>query len=241
MTLGERTISAGGLEGMLVGDPQTARQIVVLLHGYAMRPEDLSPFAHSIKVPALFCFPRAPLALSQSSFAWWPVDEERRTQELARGPRDLAAESPSTRVQLRKKLSELLATLRTSTGISQLVLGGFSQGGMLACDAILSGEPADGLVLLSSSRIAIEEWQSRRHLLRGLPVLISHGTRDADLSFEAGMALRDFHQDSGANVTWQAFDGGHEIPLIVWRALRTFLKQLPAPSATAGYVPNMCD
>jgi phospholipase/carboxylesterase len=233
-----RLICAGGLEGVLVGDPQTARQIVVLLHGYAMRPEDLSPFAHSIKVPALFCFPRAPLALSQSSFAWWPVDEERRTQELARGPRDLAAESPVTRAQLRKNLSELLAALRASTGASQLVLGGFSQGGMLACDAVLSGEQVDGLVLFSASRIAIEEWQSRRQCLRELPVLISHGTHDADLSFPAGMALRDFLRDSGANVTWQPFDGGHEIPLIVWRALRTFLKQLSSPATTAGHVRN---
>jgi phospholipase/carboxylesterase len=231
-----RVICAGGLEGVLVGDAQTARQIVVVLHGYAMRPEDLSPFAHSIKVPALFCFPRAPLALSQSSFAWWPVDEERRTQELARGPRDLAAESPVTRVQLRKKLSEFLEALRASTGASQLILGGFSQGGMLACDAVLSGEQVDGLVLFSASRIAIEEWQSRRQFLRELPVLISHGTHDADLSFLAGMALRDFLRDSGANVTWQPFEGGHEIPLIVWRALRTFLKQLPASAATVKYV-----
>jgi len=55
-----------------------------------------------------------------------------------------------------------------------------------------------------------------------LPVLVSHGTHDPDLAFSAGEALRDFFRSSGARVTWQPFEGGHEIPLIVWRALRRF-------------------
>jgi predicted esterase len=32
--------------------------------------------------------------------------------------------------------------------------------------------------------------------------------------------------ESEAPVTWVPFDGGHEIPLIVWRALRKFLNAL---------------
>ena len=45
-------------------------------------------------------------------------------------------------------------------------------------------------------------------------------------AFAAGEALRDFHRNSGARVTWQPFDGGHEIPLVVWRTLRRFLAEL---------------
>jgi phospholipase/carboxylesterase len=80
--------------------------------------------------------------------------------------------------------------------------------------------------MLSSSRIAFPEWLGNRQALSHLPSFVSHGERDSDLSFSAGQALRDFFVDTGARVTWQSFDGGHEIPLGVWRALRKFLAEL---------------
>ena len=40
----------------------------------------------------------------------------------------------------------------------------------------------------------------------------------------AGERLRDHLQASGATVTWVSFEGGHEIPLVVWRALKRFLQ-----------------
>jgi phospholipase/carboxylesterase len=218
--------TAANLEALMVGRPEDARALVVLLHGYAMRPEDLEPFAHSLRVPALFCFPRGPQPAQAGSFAWWPIDEERRTRELAFGPRDLFRESPAPRPALRAQLREFLASVRRLNPLARLVLGGFSQGGMMACDAVLcGGECVDGLVLLSASRIALNEWSARRDALRGLPVLITHGRHDPDLSFAAGEALRDFHVDAGADVSWQPFEGGHEIPLVAWRALRAFLGQ----------------
>jgi phospholipase/carboxylesterase len=57
-------------------------------------------------------------------------------------------------------------------------------------------------------------------------VLVAHGTSDAELSLTAGELLRDFAVAGGAQVTWLPFDGGHELPLVVWRALRTQLKAL---------------
>lgn len=226
--------NAAGVEALLVGQPDKARALVVLLHGYAMQPEDLEPFAHSIRLPALFCFPRGPRPAVPSGFAWWSVDDERRARQRALGPRDLAQEAPAARPALRAQLHEFLAQLRRLNPRAVLVLGGFSQGGMMACDAVVCGaEPVAGLVLLSTSRIAAGEWSQSRAALRGLPVLITHGRHDSDLSFAAGEALRDFHQDAGAIVHWQPFEGGHEIPLVVWRALRRFLHQLmPPPDST---------
>ena len=51
-------------------------------------------------------------------------------------------------------------------------------------------------------------------------MLVAHGRADAELAFVAGELLRDFAIAGGATVTWLPFDGGHEIPLVVWRALR---------------------
>jgi phospholipase/carboxylesterase len=98
---------------------------------------------------------------------------------------------------------------------------------MLACDLLLRDQPpVAALALLSSSRIAADEWEPLGGRLRGLPVLVSHGRSDADLAFSAGEALRDFLVRGGAQVTWVPFEQGHEIPLPVWRSLRKFLLSL---------------
>jgi phospholipase/carboxylesterase len=215
------------LTALRVGAPEQARVQVVLLHGYAMRPEDLEPFSHSLGSPALFYFPRGPQAVDAQTRAWWPIDEERRSRQLTLGPRDLHEEFPPGRLAARAALCTFLDSIRAQAPELPLVLGGFSQGGMLACDTVLcAGQQVAGLVMLSSSRLAFREWLENREALAGMPVLISHGRHDADLAFSAGEALRDFHRNSQARVTWQPFEGGHEIPLVVWRALRRFLAEL---------------
>jgi phospholipase/carboxylesterase len=55
-------------------------------------------------------------------------------------------------------------------------------------------------------------------------VLVAHGRDDDELSFAAGERLRDVALAGGARVEWLPFDGGHGIPLVVWRALRRFLR-----------------
>ena len=215
------------LDCLRVGAPEQACAQVVLLHGYDMRPEDLEPFSHSLNVPALFHFPRGPLPTPSGNRCWWPIDQERRAKQLQSGPRDLYEESPPGRPAARSQLCTFLDELRARAPELPLLLGGFSQGGMLACDTVLCArQPVAGLVMLSSSRIAFDEWLANREALAGLPALVSHGTYDADLAFSAGEALQEFYRKSGARVTWQPFEGGHEIPLAVWRALRRFITEL---------------
>ncbi|MFN8573357.1 MAG: alpha/beta fold hydrolase [Gemmatimonadaceae bacterium] len=197
---------------------------VVLLHGYAMRPEDLAPFARSLGVPARFVAPEGPLPAVPSGRAWWPIDQERRTEALAHGPRDLFNEHPTGTRAAREVMLRFFADLRDRWGDGPFVLVGFSQGGMLASDLILRTElHVAGLALLSSSRLSADEWAAHTAKVRGLPVLVSHGVADADLAFQAGERLRDFYRDAGASVTWVPHEQGHEVPLVVWRQLKKFL------------------
>ena len=143
-------------------------------------------------------------------------------RRLAQGPMELSAMDPPGRVEARALLEGLVRSLAR-----RFVLVGFSQGGMLAMDHVLhDGTRPEALALLSSTRIAIADWQPRAARLDGLPVLVAHGRSDAELAFVAGELLRDFAEAGGARVTWLPFDGGHELPLVVWRALRTQLRQL---------------
>jgi phospholipase/carboxylesterase len=56
--------------------------------------------------------------------------------------------------------------------------------------------------------------------------LVSHGTSDTDLAFAAGENLRNWLQDAGGDVAWVPFEGGHQIPLAVWRQTRAFARRL---------------
>jgi hypothetical protein len=62
-----------------------------------------------------------------------------------------------------------------------------------------------------------------------VPVLVAHGHEDDDLAFSAGERLRDMMIAAGARVQWLPFEGGHGLPLVVWRALRRFVNALALP------------
>lgn len=217
MRLHEAQDEIGGLSAITIGDPDAAT-VVVVLHGREMSGTDLAPFAHSLGVPAYFVFPDAPLPCARGR-SWWPVDSEARLRRLSQGPMDLSAMDPPGRADARERLEALFSQL----GARRRVLVGFSQGGMLAMDYVLHGGHVDGLALLSSTRIAFADWQTRLPCLAGLPVLVAHGHADDELSFAAGEGLRDAAICGGAVVHWLPFDGGHQIPLVVWRGLRQFL------------------
>lgn len=216
-----------GLRTIVVESPAPARLAVVMLHGHAMVPEALAPFATSIGIPARFYIPEAPVVAKPEGRSWWPMDRTARAAALANGPRDLFAEHPPGVAPARRQLVNFLVDVHRQSAALPIVLIGFSQGGMLACDTFLREQPPiAALTLLSASRIAADEWEPLRDRLKGLPVLISHGRQDADLAFSAGEALRTFAQRGGAHVSWVPFEDGHEIPLIVWRALKKFLLQV---------------
>jgi phospholipase/carboxylesterase len=222
----ERLLDIAGLRTTAIGQPD-APLTLVLLHGYAMRPADLSPFAHSLGTPAYFLLPEGPHPSTIGGHAWWTVDLEAREAALSRGPRDLTDDYPQGLAAARQQLARFLDAVTVELPPRRLVLGGFSQGGMLALDWVLRGtRPVDALVLLSASRLAARDWQPHRARLRDLPVFVSHGSADQDLAFAAGEHLRDFVLESGARTSWVPFEGGHAIPLVVWRGLRKFLSAL---------------
>ena len=221
-----------GLRTIVVQAAQAPRVAVIVLHGYAMRPEDLSPFAGSMGAPGVFYLPEAPLDAEVEGRAWWPIDQERRAAAMAIGPRDLAEEHPAGAEAARVVLGRIIAEVERRHPGCPLVLVGFSQGGMVACDAILRDRPrVAGLALLSASRIAADEWAPLTGALAGLPILVSHGAHDPDLGFHAGERLRDMCIAAEAEVTWVPFEGEHGIPLVVWRALRKFIGNVPGPSS----------
>ena len=213
--------------------------LVVLLHGFGAPGDDLVTLWRYLNVPddVRFLFPAAPLQLSMGfgdARAWWMLDMERLTQARAQGQWDaLSQEIPRglspARTQMQDVLSLAIETL--SVPSPSLILGGFSQGAMLATDLVLHTEiPFAGLVLLSGTLIAKQEWLARLPNRQGLPVFQSHGTDDPILSFSMAQQLREHIQKAGLQVSWVEFRGGHEIPIQVLQGLGAFLQSHLYPS-----------
>jgi phospholipase/carboxylesterase len=213
-----------------VGDDD-AELVVVILHGREMCAADLAPFGASLGGRRRYVFPDGPIALSERGRSWWPIDPEKRAKARAMGPMDLHEVFQPGRAEARAALDAIVRDVAPAG--KQLALVGFSQGGMLVMDYVLhDGARPVALALLSSTRIAFTDWQPRLSRLRDLPVLVSHGRADAELAFAAGENLRDAAIAGGARVTWLPFDGGHEIPLVVWRALRRLLESATSAGAS---------
>ncbi len=211
--------------------------LVVLLHGLGAPGDDLVPLAEVIDVPAgtRWLFPEGPLSLSfgpSEARAWWMIDMARIAQDRAAGRvRDLSQDIPKGLAPMREKLLAVLKEIEQQLGADprKTVLGGFSQGAMLSCDAVLhSDRPYAGLILLSGNLLAQPLWGPLMPKRKGLPVFQSHGLQDEILPYIGAERLRDALSQAGLAVEWHRFRGGHEIPEPVVQRLGLFLTNVLA-------------
>ncbi|MFO1337132.1 MAG: hypothetical protein U1F53_02675 [Burkholderiaceae bacterium] len=208
--------------------PPQETLVLIFLHGLTMDPAVLRPMVDALGLSLPVVVPAGPVRHADGTHSWWAVDAAHRAARLAAGASDLFDRHPPHRPAARAVLAQALRDARAAHPGARFVLVGYSQGGMLLMDHLLTqGEPdVAGIALLSSTCIALDEWLPHAQRLRGLPALVAHGRQDGDLAFSAGERLRGLLQDAGAQVTWLPFDGGHEMPLVVWRALRRFVAGL---------------
>jgi phospholipase/carboxylesterase len=217
-----KILRLGGLDCRLVGDLSSAKMVVVLLHGFGAPGTDLVPLAHVLSVPpdTAFVFPAAPLTMPAffggDSRAWWMIDMARLEADLAAGrPRDRSDETPEGISKPRTMVMTMLDDLAAEHGVTsdRIVLGGFSQGSMIACDVALRSErPLAGLIVWSGTLLSAADWRAGMSRRAGLRVVQSHGETDPLLPFFLAEKLRDELRDNGIIVKWTAFAGGHEIP-----------------------------
>ncbi len=209
--------------------------MVVLMHGYGAPGTDLVPLWRELEVPreVRFVFPEAPLDLGFGGRAWWPIDMARLQDRFTKNAADrLSAEVPPGVDDARAAVLELLAVLERDFAAAPeaTVIGGFSQGAMLATDTVLrSQRPFGGLAVLSGTLISRLEWLPLMPSRKGLPVLQGHGRADAVLPFALAEQLRDALSAAGLPVEFIAFNGGHGIPRAVLDGLTRLIRSLSVP------------
>jgi phospholipase/carboxylesterase len=207
--------------------------LVVLMHGFGAPGTDLVGLWRVLDVPrsVRFAFPEAPNEIPGmfGARAWWMLDLQRAERAMAEGPRSYAKEIPPGMEAATDAIVQMLGELQVSLGVpsERLIVGGFSQGSMAACNAVFTRDVAPaGLVILSGTPVNLSAWKAGMVKRPGLPVLQSHGQQDPLLSFQAAEELRDAMRDASLRTEWIPFRGGHEIPMPVFDALATFLTKV---------------
>lgn len=211
------------LTGLRLG--QEGSLVVVLVHGYGSRPEDLAPFAARTDLPpgTRVLLPRAPAELRpprgrEGGRMWW--DFPGNFSDLRRQRLDGVREA-------QRALSRWLDQETRPT--DRVVLGGFSQGAMLALDlAAHDPRPLAGLMLSSGTLMDEAELRPRLAARAGLPVRITHGRADDVLPFARAQDLRALLVASGLDVRFEAFDGGHEVTSDISAGSAAFVRELAA-------------
>ena len=204
--------------------------LVVLMHGFGAPGTDLVGLWRVLDVPrsVRFAFPEAPHGVPGmlGARAWWMIDFARMERAMAHGPRSYANEVPPGMEEATDSVVEMLGVMQEALGVpdDRLILGGFSQGSMAACNAVFTRQVSPGaLVILSGTPVNLAAWKAGMHRRQGLPVFQSHGQHDALLSFQAAEELRDVMREEGLPTEWVAFRGGHEIPFPVLEGLARFV------------------
>ena len=214
--------------------------VAVLCHGFGAPGHDLVPIADELfdLCPALadsveVIFPAAPLSLDEFGMpggrAWWHIDMNELIGAIEHGNlRILRDRRPEGIDEARDLLLGMLDEVQQKTGLpsNRFVLGGFSQGSMLAVEAALNWvEPPGGLCLWSSTLVSEAQWRANAARLKGIPIVQTHGRQDPILPFAAAIALRDLLTEAGANVNFIEFNGPHTITLPGLEALVELLER----------------
>jgi len=182
------------------GEPEGA---LVLLHGRGADELDLFPLLDFLDPERRLvgATPRAPLALPPGGWHWYAFMQ-------------LGHPDPATFHAVYPRAAEWLDEFLAGNGLShdRLVLGGFSQGGVMTYALGLGeGRPRPaGLIALSSFVPTVDGFAL--DLSAPLPpVAIGHGTYDPVISVEFGRAARALLEEAGAEVLYREYPLQHAV------------------------------
>jgi predicted esterase len=203
--------------------PEDAAATLVLLHGRGHTPASMHALAERLDLADVACVtPAAP------GGSWYP---ERFTVPRALNQPHLGAALATAH----RALDEL-----ETRGVraSRIVLGGFSQGACVACDALASRpRPLGGLAVLCGGLIGADagEWpRPAAGALAGLRVLLAGTEQDEWVSADRVRATAEILRVAGAAVDLRISPPApHEVHNEEVDALREFVRTVAARRAAA--------
>lgn len=201
------------LERIVVEPPVTATSCVIWLHGLGDSGAGFAPVVPALGLPSdhsvRFVFPHAPeqAVTINSGYimrAWYDIKSM-----------DLHDRADMSGVLESENLINALVDEQIALGINpdQIVLAGFSQGGVMSlfCGLRLKQKLA-GIMALSCylptgdrmpADLSIENCST--------PILQQHGTQDEVVPLNAGIMAFELLKNEGYATEWQTYDMGHNV------------------------------
>jgi phospholipase/carboxylesterase len=195
--------------------------LLVLLHGVGSNEHDM--FGLAPAVPARFhvLSLRAPNPLGPDAFAWFTfaaAPDGRRVINSAQEAvsRPLVAQAVQA------------AARQLSVAPENVVVGGFSQGGIMALSLLLTRPELMRAAMVMHSRLLPEVLAlvAPAKALRGRQLWVSHGTADAMIPLSNAHDIRDTVAPWPIELSYHEFPGGHEIRPAELNAAMTWLESL---------------
>lgn len=200
-------------------DPGQAYPLLIALHGSGGSPQNFAGLweKHS-KAQCLLAAPEGPYMLPAEQrrdipgHSWFLQVKDRRIWAMA---------DPLVVQAMLATVVEIKANYK----VGPVYILGFSQGASLAYQvALRHADIFSGVLAIAGLFPA--EFLTQADLDRAAPLLrvfIAHGARDAVVKPEASEKARAFLQKAGFKVTFQAFKGGHELPVDLFRDIFTWI------------------
>ena len=210
---------------MIHGSRRAAREpadgTLVLLHGRATDEHDLLPVIDAVDPERRLdgLTPRGPFTLPPGGYHWY-------------GP--VVRVGFPNKETFEQSFALLSDWLDASVDLERTVLGGFSQGSVMAYALGLgAGRPAPaGVLAMSGFLPVVEGFELDLEGRRGLPVAIAHGTHDPVITVQFGHEARDRLSAAGLDVLYRESPVGHGVDPRGIDELRAWLaRTLPARAA----------
>ena len=196
---------------------------VILFHGFGADAADLASLAEAVplKKPVNWLFPNGPLSVpigpGWTGQAWWAI----KMSELDGDWTDRQPDGLSKAVD---KIFKMFSSMKFEW--KDVILGGFSQGAMLATEVFLKApETPLGLICLSGTLLNKTEWAQLAKARKGSTVLMSHGESDQVLPHKGSVLLQKFFEENGIKTQFVSFRGAHEIPMQVIEKMKSYISE----------------
>lgn len=206
--------------------PDTRFPVVMLMHGYGASMADLASLSPAISRDGyVFIYPNGPIEVQigpgMSGYSWIPRDSSDSQNDWDRTDR-----------MIEGIIEDVIQVYKVAPG--DMVLGGFSQGGMMTYRVgLLKPDIFAGLIILSGKVSEPEAIRQNLQKCSSQAIFVAHGTSDTMISVRNARESLEFLESEGYEPEYHEYPMGHEITQELLDDLVPWLKRVLVPGARA--------
>lgn len=195
--------------------------LLVLLHGVGSNEQDMFGLAPQVPPQFHVLSLRGPLTVGPGSYAWFT---------FAAGPDGRRAINAEQEAASRPLLAQAIQAAGEQLGVApgRVVVGGFSQGGIMSLSLLLTRPELLHAAMVMHSRLLPEVLPllAAPDRLQGRHLWVSHGTGDSMIPLASAHDIRDRVAALPLALSYHEYPGGHELRPAELRDAMAWLQSL---------------